>query len=157
MSILKQTEQGTAVSLMTTELNSLANNANVASSVGGSSGVFTNTQGTSNFDGYPRAKIEFVMAAYTGTPAANSGLSVWFIKTVDGSNYDDGSSSVTPIRAPDVFIQVRALTSGPQRIVRDCWVPVGTFKVLARNEGTGLSLASSGNTLKVLMNSDEAP
>lgn len=157
MSILKQTEQGTPVTLLTTELNSLANNSNQISSVGGTSGVFSNTQGTSNFDGYVRGKVEFVMAAYTGTPAVNSGLSLWFIKSVDGTNYDDGGSSVTPIRAPDVFIQVRALTSGPQRIIRECWVPVGTWKVLARNEGTGITWASSANTVKLLLSSDEAP
>lgn len=152
---LKMVEQGSAQTIMSTELNSLANNTNVISSVAnGSTGVITNTQGTSGYDGYPRAKAELNLGAPGGTLAAGSGISVWFLKIVDGSNYEDGGSSVTPARMPDVVFPVRAV-SGAQRIIMECPVPVGTFKVLVRNDGTGQTLASSGNTLKLLLNTDQ--
>lgn len=152
---LQMLEQGTAVSLLTTELNSLANNTNVVSSVGGSSGVFDNVQATSNLNAYVRAKVELVLAAYTGTPTASSAVYLWFLKNIDGSNYEDGGSSVTPARNPDAVIPVSATASGPQRVIVECWVPVGLFKVLARNAGTGITFAASGNTVKVKLNTDQ--
>jgi len=148
---LQMVEQGTAVSLLTTELNSLANNTMCSAG-----SAVDNVQATSNLNGYVRAKLELVLATYSGTPAASTGVSVWFLKTVDGgSNYEDGSSSVTPARVPDVVIPVRAVASGPQRVVRECWVPVGLWKPIAKNDGTGISFAASGNTLKLLANTDQ--
>lgn len=151
---VQQLEQGTAVSLLTTELNSLATATNVISSVGGSSGVFDNVQATSNLNAYIRGKVELVLAAYTGTPSAGAAILLWFLKSVDGTNYEDGGASVTPARNPDLVIPVAATASGPQRITPECWIPVGKFKVLARNT-LGLTLAASGNTVKVLANTDQ--
>lgn len=149
--VLKQVEQGTAVSLLTTELNSLATNT---MSAAGS--VVDNVVGGTNLDGYVRGKVEVVLAAYTGTPAVSSAVYLWFLKTIDGgSNYEDGSSSLQPARTPDVVVPVGAVASGPQRVVVECWVPVGKFKPIASNAGTGLTLAASGNTVKVLLNTDE--
>lgn len=149
--ILKMTEQGTAVSLLTTELNSLANNSNA--NVGS---VVDNVVGGTNLDGYVRGKVELVLAAYSGTPTVSSAIYLWFLKAIDGgTNYEDGSSSVTPARQPDVVIPVGAIASGPQRVIVECWMPVGVFKALARNAGTGITLAASGNTIKVLLNTDE--
>jgi hypothetical protein len=147
---LKMVEQGTAVSLLTTELNSLANNTMCAAG-----SAVTNAIGTSNTDGYVRGKLELVLAAYSGTPTAGSSFDVWFLKTVDGTNYEDGSSSVTPPRNPDVVVPVRAVASGGQRVIVECWVPVGLFKPIGRNNGTGLTLAASGNTVKILLNTDQ--
>lgn len=146
---LEMIEQSTAVTLLSTELNSIANGSNSAAG-----STINNVQATSNLNGYTRAKIEFYMAAYSGTPSANSGLLVWFLKSVDGTNYEDGSSSVTPARNPDVVISVNATASGPQRIVRECFIPVGNFKPLGGNR-TGIAFAGSGNTLKILANTDQ--
>jgi putative methionine-R-sulfoxide reductase with GAF domain len=147
--ILKMTEHSAVVSLLTTELNSLANNTNTAAGA-----AVTNAVGQSNLDGYTRGKVELVLAAYTGTPTANTCVKVWFLKTIDGTNYEDGSASVTPARRPDVVIPVGAIASGPQRVTVECWMPVGTFKPMARNDGTGITFAASGNTVKVLLNTD---
>lgn len=117
--------------------------------------MFTNTQATSNWNGYVRGKLELVLAAYTGTPTTGTGVSVWFVKTLDGSNYEDGSTGNQPARMPDRFIPVRALASGPQRVIVECLVPVGTFKVLAKNDGTGITFASTNNTVKILLNTDQ--
>lgn len=146
---LKQVEQATAVTLMSTELNSLANNSNAAATAN-----LVNTQGTSNTDGYIRGKLELYLAAPSTTVTANTGLSVWFLSTVDGSNFEDGSSSITPARSPDIVLPLRAVSTA-QRVGRKVRVPVGTLGILLRNEGTGVTLGATGNTLKLLFNSDQ--
>src|SRR4051812_15932859 len=101
--VLKQVEQASAVTLLGSELNNLANNTMCAAG-----SALVNTVGTANTDGYVRAKVELLLAAYTGTPTAGAAVYVWFLKTLDGSNYEDGSASVTPARAPDLVIPVAA-------------------------------------------------
>jgi hypothetical protein len=148
---LQMTEQGTPVNLLTTELNSLASGSN---SSAGPTVTNTITGGTADTGGYVRAKIELLLAAYSGTPTAGTAILLWFLKTVNGTDFEDGSSSVTPSRRPDVVIPVRNVASGPQRIVVEYWVPVGAFKTLARNDTIGVAFASSGNTIKALFNTD---
>lgn len=134
---------GTLQTLMTTELNSLANNALVVSSVAGASGVITLTS-----SGYPQALCELVVTFGTA-PTANTTVNIWFLTDADGTNFEDGSSSVTPTRNPDVIFVVRAVNTA-QRIQKLCRLPVGTFKVLALNNGTGQAFAASANTVKIL-------
>ena len=139
-----------ATTLLSTELNSLANNANVASSVGGASGVFDNTLGDGGVaNGYQMADVEGVFAVFGSAPAAGSALLVWFLQTIDGTNYEDGSSSTTPVRPPDVVLPFQASTSAQRVTKSGVPLPAGKFKVLAQNSGSGQSLASSGNTVKV--------
>lgn len=134
---------GTNQTVMTSELNSLANNASVVSSVAGASGVITLTS-----TGYLQALCELLVTFGTN-PTANSTINVWFLTASDGTNFEDGSSSVIPQRNPDVFFPMRAVTTA-QRIAKLCKLPVGTFKVLVQNNGTGQAMASSGNTVKIL-------
>ena len=148
--VLKQLEQATAVSLLTTELNALANNGNAISATA----VLVNTVGTANTDGYVRGKAELKLAAVAGAFTANTGLSVWFLGSVDGTNYEDGDASTTPARLPDVVFPVRAVATA-QRILRRVRVPVGTHYVLVRNDGTGQALGATLNTLKLLLGTDE--
>jgi hypothetical protein len=148
---LKQLEQGSSVTLMTTELNSLANGSSIVSSVGGTSGAFTNTVGTANWDGYVRGKIELYLASLS--PSGGAYCSLWFIKTVDGTNYEDGASS-TPYRTPDVVFPIGSTASTAYRVIREILVPVGTFKLVLQNS-TGASLASSSNTVKIVLSTDE--
>ena len=133
--------QGSITSLLTTELNSLANNTGVLSSVGGTSGVFTST-------GYLTADVQLEVTFGTA-PTANTTVAIWFLKILDGTNFEDGSSSVTPTRPPDVIFAVRAVTT-LQRITKRAQIPAGNFKVLALNNGTGQAMASSSNTVKYL-------
>ena len=128
---------GTIQSLLTTELNSLANNALAL----GSAITLTSA-------GYLMGEVELVVT-FGVAPAASTGCSVWFLRDIDGTNYEDGGSSLTPARAPDLVIPVNASTSA-QRITRRCLLPPGTFKALLKNDGTGVAMAASGNTLKVL-------
>ena len=128
---------GTNQSLLTTELNSLANNALAL----GSAITLTSA-------GYPFGQLELVVT-YGTAPTANTGCSVWFIKDPDGTNYEDGAAALTPARAPDAVLPVRAVTTA-QRVVVDVQLPLTAFKVLLKNDGTGQAMAASANTLKVL-------
>lgn len=143
---------GSATTLLSTELNSLASSAGptagVISSVGGTSGVFNNVQGGGGLGGFRYGLFELVLGAPAGTLTAGTGALVWFLNQVDGTDYEDGSASVIPARSPNVIIPVRAVSTA-QRIVQKFELPPNTwFALLAQN--TGQTWASSGNTLKVI-------
>lgn len=136
MAIVKQI-YGTIASILTTELNSMANNASVLSGVTSLSEV-----------GYLECDIEIV-CTFGIAPTSGSGFSVWFIRAIDGTNYEDGDASIVPSRAPDLVIPVRSVNT-IQRIIICGYVPPGNFQVLIRNDRTGQAITSSGNTLKLI-------
>lgn len=128
--------RGNSLTLLSTEMNSLGNNSNAvhASSV-------TNTN-TGYLDGELELQVSFPVA-----PTANTPVYVWFLREIDGTNFEDGSASVTPTRPPDAIFTVRAVTTA-QRITQPVYdIPPGNIRTLARNSGTGQSFASSGNIL----------
>ena len=128
---------GSISSVLTTELNSLANN-----------GTALGSAYTMSPAGYILAELELVVT-YGTAPTANTGVSVWFLRAVDGTNYEDGDNSTTPARLPDVVFPLRAVTTA-QRVTRRVAVPPGVFKPVAKNDGTGQTMAASGNTVKIL-------
>lgn len=130
--------KGTTQTLLSTELNSLANNSNA---VHASSIALTSS-------GYPDAEVELVLAAVGSAFTANTPVYVWFLQETDGSNFEDGSASVTPTRNPDVIFTLRGVTAA-QRIVQEIFnIPVGNIRALVRNQG-GVAFAASGNTLSI--------
>lgn len=135
---------GSQTTLITTGSSTANNSLAVGSS-------FNNTIGQTG-DGYTMCDVEFV-GSYTVAPAANTGITVWFLGTQDGTNYEDGdgtiggSADTTPSRLPDVVFPLRAVT-GSQRIIRRILMPWGKFKPLMKNDGTGQSL-SSGAILNI--------
>lgn len=131
------TTRGTIQTLLSSELDSLANNSNAVHS--------TNVTFTSA--GFLRAELELV-ASYSVAPTANTCVLVWLLREVDSTNYEDGGASVTPGRPPDAVFPLRSVT-GAQRIIVLIDLPPGAVKPLLRNDGTGQAMASSGNTLKV--------
>lgn len=137
MATTQKWSRGTADTVMTTEMNSLANNSNAVKAAA----IALTT------DGYVLAEVELYVT-FASVPTANTGVSVWFLREIDGSNYEDGSASVTPTRIPDVVFGVRTVST-VQRMVKTCILPPGTFKPLIRNEGTGQAFVASGNILKI--------
>ena len=131
---------GSQSTLLSTGLNSLANNSLAISS------ALDNTQGQAG-DGYILCDLELVVT-YGTAPSANTGVSVWFLQSQDGTNYEDGDASTTPGKAPDIVFPLRAVTTA-QRIIRRVLLPEGLSKALLKNDGTGQALAASGNTLKI--------
>lgn len=140
MSVEKYVVAGSVTTLLSTALNSLGNNGLVASS------TFNNAQGSTG-DGYTLCQIE-AFVGFGSVTNAGSGISVWFLSTIDGSFFEDGSSSITPARMPDVTFPIRSV-SGAQRITRRVSLPPGSFAVLFKNDATGQSMGT-GNTLRIL-------
>jgi hypothetical protein len=133
---------GSVASLLTAEMNSLAS---AAVAVAGT--AFNNTAGGGGGDGCPLADVE-LLVTFGVAPTANTGVSIWWLRAVDGTNYEDGTAA--PVRQPDVIIGVGAVTTA-QRLVRPgVRLPPGSFKALILNNGTGQAFAASGNTLKIL-------
>jgi len=137
MATTQKWARGTTDTVLTTELNSLANNTNAVKA--------TAVSVTSS--DYVMAEVELYVT-FSAAPTSNTGISIWFLREVDNTNYEDGTSSVTPTRPPDVVFGVRAVTTA-QRIVKTCLLPPGSFKPLLRNEGTGQAFVSTGNFVKV--------
>jgi hypothetical protein len=142
---------GSESSLLTTELNSLASSAALTagaiSSVGGTSGVFNNVQGGGGLGGFTQALFLIHIASLASAPTAGTGFFFWFINSLDGSLFEDGSATITPARRADLVIPVRAAT-GVQNIIVQSSLPPNSFYVLC-DQNTGQTLASSGNYLKV--------
>lgn len=130
--------RGTIKTALDTALNSMANNTNVLSSA-----VAFETAD----QGMQRCEGELVVT-FPSAPTANTSFCVWLLREVDGTNYEDGGTSVTPTRPPDMIFTVRAVTTA-QRLVQECDLPAGAPRALIRNDGTGQAIASSGNTLKL--------
>ena len=130
---------GTITTVLSTALNSLANNSNVLSS------AITLTTGE---PGYRFGEWELYIASSAAAMTANTAFVGWIIQALDGTNDEDGGTSVTPARTPDLIFPVRAVSTA-QRITWQSDLPTGSFKVLLRNDGTGQAIASSANTLKV--------
>ena len=81
----------TPVTVMTTELNALANNANIISSVGGTSGVFTQT----SFGNAIWAEVEFI-AGGAFTPTAGGYLCAWWLFSEAGSTFEKQVPHIPP-------------------------------------------------------------
>jgi len=130
------TVRGTAETLLTTELNSLANNSLAI----GSAVTLTSA-------GMLWADLELVVS-YGTAPTAGTAVLVWLLRDVNGSDYEDGGTSVQPLRLFDASFPLRNVT-GAQRIIKRIKLPPGTIKALLKNDGTGQAMASSSNTLKI--------
>lgn len=90
------------------------------------------------------AQIELQVNS-TGAYSAGDFFSVYFLRAPDGTNYEDGSTTITPARTADVVIPVRGITNGSQRVTIDQVVlPPGSFKPLIFNlASTAVSTATS--------------
>jgi len=138
MSTVKNTRGTLIDAIATASLNSMANNANVLGS---------EISLTTGEPGYRLCEGELVVT-FPSAPTANTSFCCWLLREVDGTNYEDGGTSVTPTRPPDLIFTVRPVTTA-QRLISVCDLPPGTVKALLRNDGTGQAIASSGNTLKI--------
>lgn len=132
---------GSTTTVLSTGLNSLANNGNAISS------AYNNIVAGGAGDGYTLCDVE-LLVTYGSAPTASTAVALWFIGSADGTNYEDGDASITPARIPDAIFPLRAVTTA-QRIIRRLFLPWGLFKVLIKNDGTGQAMAASGNTVVI--------
>lgn len=136
----------TPFNLMTTELNALGNGANVVSSVGGTSGVFTQT----NFANAIWGEVQF-LAGGAFTPTAGGYLAGWFLLSPDGgSTFEKVVAATDMPRPPDFVIPLFAsayalndisMASGLVRL------PFWSTKLYIGNR-SGAALSASGHVIK---------
>jgi len=129
-------EYGSDASVLTTELNTLANDANAISSA------------IDNSAGYLFDDLEFHNATLGYTPSAGARIEVYMIsQELDGTGYEDGNASIDPPANNLVgVINVRVSTAAQTHIIRG--IPLAeNFKYLVINK-TGGALPASGNTLR---------
>jgi hypothetical protein len=109
-------------------------NTNIATSNGaiGSEVSWTST-------GYLRADCELNVPALSAAVAAAGGVTIWLLIKPDGTNYEDGSATVFPLRVPDMFFPLRAVGTAQRVALKDIAIPVGPVTALARND-TGVSM-----------------
>jgi hypothetical protein len=135
----------TPFNLQTTELNTLGSGNTVISSVGGSSGVFSQTQTLGAVWGI----ISF-LAGGSFTPSGSPVLSGWFINKADDSHFEKLVSNTAPPRSPDFYIPLfaSAYAANDLALCQDGLVrlPPNLFEVLIQNN-SGVSLPSSGNKI----------
>ncbi len=136
-----------AFNLMTTELESLTNTTLVSSSVGGSSGLFTN----SNTAQAMWADLFFNV----GSPGIGSALTTgaalqgWFLTSFDGSTFEP---TALPARPSDFIIPMPATTItalNTYKTAQPVLLPAINFKVLVQNS-TGQTFGSGGTTVPYL-------
>lgn len=136
--VLKQNTYDTIISVMTTELNSLASAGYAISAAMGADATAQALYGD----------IETVLASLnpTGTPT----IDYWFDKSADGTNYEDPGSAAAPPGTAFVGSAPTTTGSAAKRpgIIPNVPLPPGLFKVIAQNN-TNVSLGASGNTTKI--------
>jgi hypothetical protein len=133
-----QYKAGSPASVMTSELNSLADDARAIS------GAIDNTSELDFWD-----DVELVVT-YGTAPSTGGTVELYLVESVDGTNYGDGSSGVAPPATALVGVfPLRAVTSAQRIMVRGVMVPPLKFKYLVTNKA-GQAMAASGNTLKRL-------
>lgn len=129
---------------LTTGLDSLANAANAIS------GAIDNLTGLNEF-----IDIEVVLASVDLSAQTNPAIYIWFVKQIDGSNYEDGGAAVNPARQPDIIVPLRAVNGAQRVIVSNVVFPPYSVELLWGNR-TGAAHASSGNTLKYRLHNTES-
>lgn len=92
------------------------------------------------------ADFELVVA-FVANPVADNVVELWVMRSVDGTNYEDGSTATIVPRNGFVgnFV-VRAVTSVQRMVIPRVVLPPRDFKILVVNKTTQ-NFAASGNTL----------
>jgi hypothetical protein len=130
-----------------TNLSALANNALFLS------GDYNNVQAGGGGGGDVLCRLRAILTMAVAA-AANTGFSVWFLKSVDGgTTWERGGTGYTPLRLPDCVFPAPVDTTQTE-ITRDVLCPAGHFKVLIKNDGTGQALktdtTSAGSQLSII-------
>lgn len=134
-------EDGTESDILTTDLNSLGNNARAIS------GVIDND---ANLNLYADFQLE--VQYDTAAPSAGTRIAdLYLLPTVDGTNYPEGSASLTPQQSLHVgsFESRNPSISAIERLVlAGVALPPRDFKVLIVNV-SGVTWETTGNVLSI--------
>ena len=136
-------EAASISTVLSTELNSLANNA---------AALGTEYDNSSNL--YLWATFE-LNVQFGSSPTAGNTVDLYIIPAPDGTNYDDnttGASGAAPSTSYVGGFPLRAVTSAqkvPLGVARRIDLPPTKFKVFVVN-GSGQAFPSSGSTVKMV-------
>lgn len=130
--------------VLSTELNSLAS--------GSRTNAGTELANQTNKDQFGKLEIS---VTFGSAPAAGGTLEIYMVTAPDGTNYEDGSSSVDPgAHTLIITIPVRNTTSAQRLMSRRFELDPAKTKFILRNN-TNQSFPSSGSTLKLYTTNDE--
>lgn len=128
------------VTVLTTELNALANNTMAA--------VSAAVANQTNLDVY--SDWELVLASLS--PTAGAHVDVYIAEAVDGSNYPADAAATMRLQASQLLctfgLGITAATA-QRTVVRNVVIPPGTFKIYLDNQ-SGVALGATSNTLKMI-------
>lgn len=138
MATLKKTAYNT-ITVIVSSGASIANNArSVVSAAQGGDAVAADLYGDWE-----------LVCTFATAPTLDTTLDLYVVRSVDGTNYEDGSDTVRP--AAGSFIgafQVRNVTTSQRMVIRDTPMPPGLYRCIIHNNNTGQTV-SAGWTLKV--------
>ena len=141
--VLWQTSWTSRSNVLTTELNSLADNAYSAAG--------TAIDNTSNLDQYAAAEVNLASL----NPTTGAFLTLYLVQSLDGTNYEDAPSSTQPGYHQQVAVIPLATGSATKRVSTPIFkIPTGKFKFVLRND-SNVSLGASGNTVTLYSANDE--
>jgi hypothetical protein len=136
-------KEGTTQTLLSTELNSLGQNALALSGAVDNSAVPGNSA-------WPWMDLELTWAMATAAMTTGA-VSIWFIRSVEADVFEDGSSSITPGRPPDATFFPRFSTAAVQKQIQTVVCPRGQWKLLLKHETTQVvSWAATGNQVRII-------
>ena len=127
-----------SVTILTTELNALANNAYTAASA--------EQDNSTNHD----LLADFELSVTFGTnPTVNSTMDLYIVIAMDGTVYGDGGGAVAP--APTYWrgcFPLRAVTTIQHIALEGVPLPPEKWKAIILNNTTGQALGATGHTLE---------
>lgn len=130
------------VTMLATELNSLADNAYSGISGSGTGVEFDNT---TNVDVWAR----FVVNLASLNPTGTAFITVYLVKADSSSNYEDApSSTLAGYDHEPVILFVSTGSAAKRRISYPFKISPGKYKAALRND-TNVSLAASGSTVAI--------
>jgi hypothetical protein len=135
----------TIATALSTELNSLAN------------GSYTNASSAidNETDLYEYLDLELLLASLT--PSGSPYCSVYLTKSIDsGTNFEDGGGATAPPGAALICtFDLSTSTGAKRRVMGNLLIPPLQFKLIVLNS-SGVSLASSGNTLRYRRHNEQS-
>jgi hypothetical protein len=131
-------ETSTISTVISTGMNSLANEGNaISSEINNSAGLYLFND------------VELSLNTFGSTPSAGAVVELYIVSALDGTNYEDGDASIDPpvVNLVGVF-NIRAATAAQKHTLRQIPIPPAKYKYVVINK-TGQTFNASTNTLKV--------
>jgi hypothetical protein len=133
---------GSSTTLLSTDLNALANNGYSVPSA-----TYDNTIGQAG-NGATLCRFE-LFVTFAANPTANTAVVVWLQRSYDGTNFESApSSSIGAGASLQLSFPVNSGMTATRGVI-DTPCPPGNFKASLKNDGTGQAFTASGHTLKV--------